>query len=179
VPPAERTFLEDQRSKRKMVIGTIDKQASEALRKKRIRTEKREQYYSKVAKLDEGPSTSLDHSSIEKYVSDSDSSNSDSASDDICENEESAITAKNMMPLPTLSRECDRYGVSNTVGAAIATATLTDYGIVTENDKTLAVDRSKLWRERERLRSQLSDNASQKLEKLCSIFLMAEKISHL
>jgi len=103
VPPAERTFLEDQRPNRKMVIRTIDKQASEALRKKRIRTEKREQYYSKVAKLDEGPSTSLNHSSIEKYIGDSDSSNSDSASEDIYENEESAITAKNLMPLSTLS----------------------------------------------------------------------------
>lgn len=73
-----------------------------------------------------------------------------------------------------MARECDRYGVSNTVAAAIATATLTDYGIVTENDKTQAVDGSKLWKEHECLGSLLRDNASEKLQ-TCS--LMEENVS--
>jgi hypothetical protein len=81
-----------------------------------------------------------------------------------------------MKSLPTLARECDRYGVSNTVGVAIATATLIDYGIVTDDDTSLTVDRSKLWREREQLRKTLllADQTAEKHE-LSSLYFDGRK----
>ena len=44
-----------------------------------------------------------------------------------------------IMPLNTLSRECDRYGVSNTVGATIAIEALVAYEFVTDEDKKFGI----------------------------------------
>ena len=79
-----------------------------------------------------------------------------------------------MKSLLTLSRECDRYEVSNTVVAAIATAVLVDYGLVTDDDKSLVVDRSKLWRERERFRTNLLERTVEKC-KLTALYFDGRK----
>ena len=49
--------------------------------------------------------------------------------------------------LKELTMVCERYEVSDRAGAAIASATLKAFGIVTEEDKRYVVDRSKLPRE--------------------------------
>ena len=46
---------------------------------------------------------------------------------------------------------CDRYGISDRAGAAIANAVLQDYGIIAKHNPRDVIDRSKLRRERERL----------------------------
>lgn len=51
-----------------------------------------------------------------------------------------------------LALVCERYGVSNTVAAAIATSTLQGCGIVTENNMKAIIDRNKIFRERTKLR---------------------------
>ena len=56
---------------------------------------------------------------------------------------------RNMMKFPTVARECDRYGVSNAAGAAIATAALTEYGTINQSDSTAVIDRAKLRRQRQ------------------------------
>ena len=48
-----------------------------------------------------------------------------------------------------------RYQLSDRAGAAIATSTLQDMGIVTNEDKSLVIDPSKLRRERERCRKKI------------------------
>ena len=68
-----------------------------------------------------------------------------------------------MMKFPTVARECDRYGVSDAAGAAIATAALTDYGIIKEHDRTAIIDRAKLRRQRQQLRVALSQEAKSSL----------------
>ena len=45
-----------------------------------------------------------------------------------------------------------RYGVGERATAAIATAVLIDYKIVTKNDTTQVIDKSKVARETERVR---------------------------
>ena len=50
------------------------------------------------------------------------------------------------LALPNLSRECDRWNVSNRTGATIASATLVDFQIVTEGNKSLVIDKNKLAR---------------------------------
>ena len=43
----------------------------------------------------------------------------------------SDTTPQNRTPLPTLAMACERFHVSDRVGAAIASAALVDYGIIT------------------------------------------------
>jgi hypothetical protein len=71
-----------------------------------------------------------------------------------------------MMKFPTVARECDRYGVSDAAGAAIATAALTDYGIIKEHDRTATIDRAKMRRQGEQLRVILSQEAKSSLSSL-------------
>ena len=49
--------------------------------------------------------------------------------------------------MPSVAKICDRHNVSNTVGA---TATLVDFGLITNDNKV--IDRSQLWQEREKNR---------------------------
>ena len=61
---------------------------------------------------------------------------------------------QNRTRLLTLPATCDRYLIGVYVGAAIATATLIDYGIITKNDNTQIVikykmrDRNTDWRDK-------------------------------
>ena len=44
-------------------------------------------------------------------------------------------TSQCRIPLPHTAQICDRFGISNRAGAALATATLTDFGIITEENQ--------------------------------------------
>ena len=55
---------------------------------------------------------------------------------------------KNLTKLPTLASVCDRYGVSNHAGAAIASAMLVDYASITKVDKSQVIEPQKLGDER-------------------------------
>jgi len=143
IPIEERAFITDQRGARRMVIGNIDRKTTTRIKKRKEREYKREKYYksqSTVSNKDDPP----DNNSSCKTV-DSDSTTS-ASSGDVYMQSEGETSSRNIKSLPTLSRECDRYGVSNTVGAAIATAVLVDYGLVTDDDQSSSIDRSKLWR---------------------------------
>ena len=50
---------------------------------------------------------------------------------------------------------CERYEVSERTGAAIVSATLKAFKIVTEEDRRYVVDRSKLRRERQKHREEI------------------------
>ena len=46
------------------------------------------------------------------------------------------VTApQNRMPLPTLAMTCQRFYVSDKISAAIASAALVDYGLITSNQR--------------------------------------------
>ena len=55
-----------------------------------------------------------------------------------------SILQQSRVELKELAMICERYEVSDRAGAAIASATLKAFGIVTEDDKRYVVDRSKL-----------------------------------
>ena len=57
---------------------------------------------------------------------------------------ESDKTPQNRMPLPTLAMTCERFHVSDRVGAAIASAVLVDYGIITADRRQNVIDKTKL-----------------------------------
>ena len=50
---------------------------------------------------------------------------------------------------------CERYQISDRAAAAIGSATLKDFGVVTEYDASLVIDRSKLRRERQKYRDEI------------------------
>ena len=66
-----------------------------------------------------------------------------------------SILQQNRVTLKELAMVCERYEVFDRAGAAIASATLIAFGIVTEEDKIYVVDRSKLRRERQKYREEI------------------------
>jgi hypothetical protein len=55
--------------------------------------------------------------------------------------------------LPALAMACDRHGLSDRAAASIATAVLHDFGVVTADDSSKVIDRSKVRRSRETTRN--------------------------
>jgi len=145
VPEIERPFLTDQRTERKLYIGRVDKEESCRVSLISDRKQKREKYY-------EEERSKLNRNEIDDLNSNSES---EIASDENESDYISCTTSRNNTELTQLAKVCERYGVSNTAAAAIATATLMDYGIVTENDKSQVIDSKKVWRSREKIRNKL------------------------
>ena len=63
-------------------------------------------------------------------------------------------TDQNRMSLENFISECDRYHISDRAASALATGLLRDVGIVTAEDKSKVVDRSKIRRERKKRQKQ-------------------------
>ena len=53
-------------------------------------------------------------------------------------------TPQNRMPLPTLAMTCEKFHVSYRIGAAIVSAVLVDYGLITSNQRQNVIDKNKL-----------------------------------
>ena len=70
---------------------------------------------------------------------------------------------------------CERYEVSDRAGAAIASATLKTFGIVTEENKRYVVDRSKLQRERQKYREEIRNKEQELFELVDTIFIDGRK----
>src|SRR6185436_11657341 len=56
--------------------------------------------------------------------------------------------------LPNLAGAADSFGISDRAAACLATAVLQDVNLVTESDHRLVIDKSKIRRERNKLRKQ-------------------------
>lgn len=57
---------------------------------------------------------------------------------------------------PVVARTLDRYCISDRAGAAIVSAVLQDVGLISQNDTSCAVDRSKIRRARMKKRTALT-----------------------
>ena len=185
VPTLEREFLMDQRTVRKMFIAGLDKTVTAKMQQAEERSRKRRKYYASVV-CDEACSTATCSATTD--ISDTEAEANPNPIEEICcnpdldtelveklsnQDDEYEVSSdsnlsesgdkRNMTQFPTVARECDRYGVSNAAGAAIATAALTDYGIITSDNYSAVIDRSKLRRQREKLRTSLTQGAVQSL----------------
>jgi len=162
VPREERSFLFDQRNCRSMIIGSVDTKATISMRKrvKRKCSEKR-----RIAKVQQTSSNvdnfktdmSDDSDDMLLDVRDDDTSSTDanvnvSISVDEFFGNDAASTSQMRLPLPNLAKEADRYGISDRATASLATAVLIDIEIVTKEDQSLVIDKSKVRRERMKLR---------------------------
>ena len=82
-----------------------------------------------------------------------------------------SILQQNGVTLKELAMDCERYEVSDRAGAAIASATLKAFEIVTEEDKRYVVDRSKLQRGRQKYREEIRNKEQELFELVDSIFV--------
>ena len=69
---------------------------------------------------------------------------------------------QNRISFPTVAATSMRYGASNRLTAAIATAALVDAGLVTEEDSILVIDHHKVKREKQKLMNKLRLQADKK-----------------
>ncbi|XP_060801595.1 uncharacterized protein LOC132902031 [Amyelois transitella] len=157
VPREEVSFLLDQRTTRKMMIGGVDLVATEKNIKKFKRHEKELLRKKEIVDTNQ-PSCSRslpDNLTIESASS----SNNSVASSPYQSPKQTAAppTKKKRLNLPSLALACDRTGVSDRAAAIIASSVLKDVGIITSKDPSAVIDRSKLRRERTKVRSALHD----------------------
>ena len=82
---------------------------------------------------------------------------------------------RNLTKLPTLASVCDRYGVSNCANAAIASATLFDYAIITKVDKSQIIGPQKLGDERRRCREERQEAELANLKEFISLYFDGKK----
>ena len=86
-----------------------------------------------------------------------------------------SILQQNRVTLKELAMVCERYEVSDRASAAIASATLKAFGIVTEEDERYVVDRSKLRRERQNYKEEIRNKEQELFELVDSIFVDERK----
>ena len=94
--------------------------------------------------------TSVPESALD-YLSDSSSTNTDQTQSSAFEfvSQSMPYENRNQMIWSNLARMSERFQISNRAAAAIANSVIQDLGLITEDDKTYVIDRSKLRRERE------------------------------
>lgn len=142
IPIKERNFLLDQRTDRKMAIGGVDRETTKKItsllaRKRRHVDVELDGNKSTLP----GPSCSSSSRLSEKCVSFTTSTN------------QYNMAPKVAKDLPIVARTLDRYSISDRAGAAIVSAVLQDVGLISQNNMSNVVDRSKIRRIRLKKRS--------------------------
>lgn len=153
VPIIERSFLIDQRTNRKMMIGSLDRHATQKMQRafeRRMKVRKTEN------KVERSVTRKIHTASREMRdsIGDIEPVLSTSAG-------QKTTVKYNTVSLPKLASVCDRYGVSNRSAAAIASAVLQDVGLVSADKNRLVIDKSKLRRARNKIRQNLQDDLHQ------------------
>lgn len=177
VPKIEREFLIDQRTQRRMVIGTVDKPTTKLLEKRLERTErapKRKHIETKpIASTSQVDNVDVDfvlpsrsakiagmNFSFLMLNQDHVTSPSESASEGSAGkwSKLSTSTIQNRIRLDNTAMVADRFDSSDTCAAAFATAAYVDAGLITLEDQHLVVDRAKVRRARYTLRTTNVEN---------------------
>lgn len=167
VPVKEHAFLLDQRSIRKMLIGSVDVKET-----KRIQERKRRKDVERL-KAEKEASMPMQEGFYNKDNQNESHQHSDNTNDDFTnstntpadgetpaaiENASKKVYVGQMRTrLPAFARACDRHAVSDRAASALASALLDDLGIVTETETKNVIDRSKVRRERIRNREILQE----------------------
>lgn len=159
VPIDEREFLLDQRNQRKMMIGSVD--VAKTAHNMRRENRKNKEVLQKLKKSTQSTSTAESAAVDDSVITDITSSEYDSSDSDVgLSSTKGASDAKgsavrNRNAYPSLALECDRHGVSDRAAAAVASAVLKDIGAVKKEDMSGVIDRSKIRRERHKMRQSL------------------------
>lgn len=179
IPKVEVDFLLDQRTTRKMMIGGVDVATTAKNKKKQERKEKALYRSTEVNYFDKPCcSRSLTDDLETESSSSCDSLFVPSTSPQYKNPEQvkhkaSPPNKKKRLNLTSLALACDRTGVSDRAAAIIASSVLKDVGIISSNDPSHIIDRSKLRRERTKVRSTLQEADCNKI--LRSIYFDGRK----
>ncbi|KAK5648087.1 hypothetical protein RI129_002979 [Pyrocoelia pectoralis] len=162
VPVRERTFLSDQRSERKMVIGSVDRATTKRIERAAYRKATETTTAARSSDLNEchlfpKPSTSkgfIDEGSGNESSDKNSSGEVEMNNSRIEANRCDSLQNTNQMrvKLPSLAQACDRTGVSDRSAATIVSAVLKDLGLINEDRTEKIIDRSKVRRERKKNR---------------------------
>ena len=180
IPEMERTFLIDQRTLRQMCIGAVDLKTTE----KQIKRSHRKQKEAEAMSHKKNISASATPSRLIFSDSDSDMDrqNSDTDTDYFKPSTSTSMLTKSGGKKRSRSRQyaalaiaCDRTGVSDRSGAIIASAVLEDLGMITETDTSNVVDRSKVRRERKKVRAEYQQGNKVQLEPLKGLYFDGRK----
>jgi len=176
IPIDEREFLQDQRTLRHMMIGPIDNPKTKALKRRAQRKEH------ETIRLTASSSTAtMSKASDDLDVSFEGTTSEDDREAVLADNEyqgkDSATpsTFQQRRKLTNTARATERYGISDRAAADIASSVLTDFGIVTTDDNSEVIDRSKLRRERKKLRVELYSEAADSVANLRGLYFDGRK----
>lgn len=183
VPILERDFLTDQRTHRKMKIGSLDREATKKIERNMLRTHQQEEYKKKCLLSKFEPTSSKNYqkntpSNVPKIEPrdrklDIETQVSQLSSIPSTSSESSPTVAK--IKLPVVARTLDRYGISDRAGAAIISAAFEDIGLITESDSMLVIDRSKVRRARSRARTALVNEPLSVAQEIFGLFFDGRK----
>lgn len=143
VPMLEQAFLQDQRSSRKMIIGRIDKKETKKIQ---TRLERKQRSVILIKRKSPIPSTSKE---IIELNSSSESDSEDKTQKEIIYQDRSKHRKKDEIDYSSLSMTCDRFGISDRAGAAIASSVI--HGIKPD----IIVDKNKIRRKRFQTRTNI------------------------
>jgi len=163
VPARERDFLNDQRTVRKMYMSGIDIQTSLILQRKESRKKLKTATTSDICVASSSNemdvlSSSFHQSSDCEVDEPEDNLNNETDSDFPlpqilgCKRKRNlnSNARQRRVSLPSLAEACDRTGVSNRSAAIIASAVLEDMKIISKDDFSKVIDKSKVHRERKK-----------------------------
>lgn len=157
VPKEEHIFLLDQRSERKMVIDRVDITLTKKKTATMLRKQREQQLLSHTDCTDT-TNTDLDISSesdnISEHTDDDELYPEPTPSKRMLEKKHmSSPKKKKTKHLQTVACACDRAGVSDRAAALIVSSALQDIGVVSSQDMSEVVDRNKIRRARQKMRS--------------------------
>lgn len=142
VRPIEHAFLIDQRTSRKMGIGSVDIPTSKAMEKHADRQSRYENDASESGSMSQPNASSSaeagtfpskrarpDFSHLLSEQGSSSSKSSSEVSAEVAGWDGEEVTKRNMLPIPNVAKTADRYDVSDTATAAIVSAAYLDAGL--------------------------------------------------
>ena len=146
-------FLLDQRCTQKIVIADIDRNVSRIWTGEAVR-DKAMQVAAEIEKVQaEVGQKQVQNDLFDKSAQEVGNNDKSKIDEDYIQMNISDNSSKrNLTKLPTLASVCDKYGVSNYAGAAIASAMPVDYAIITKVDKSQVITPQKLGNKNRRSR---------------------------
>ena len=169
IPRREHPFIIDQRSVRQMKIGPLDKEVTTMNMRRVLRAHRHNEREESESENRLYRERKIELSELHVGLDENEGceESPEDENDDTIMFNCSAIESRNVVPIPTVAIEADRYGVSNRAEAAISTATLIDYGIIDSHHQHDIIDHNKVWRARQNNMRRLVQE--EELESECEI----------
>ncbi|GBM68925.1 hypothetical protein AVEN_207178-1 [Araneus ventricosus] len=158
VPPNEQPFLIDQRTERKMFIGSVDVPETKRLKKHQMRKEHNticcakqvsaasvSNYYSVENEEEAEIKEVMEVETLEDQEGTKDGPYTIFARKSL---QQPTLTAQMRLKLDKTALASHRYGVSNRATAAIASSVIQDLCLILESDANLVTDKNKILREK-------------------------------